>query len=142
MFIDAMFKTTMYNLALFQLMVPTAVGYITVAHFFCESENSEDVALALVIIKEWMSADRLHWKCTDFMSDKSAAISNALEKVFPGFYGHHKTVIREFPFSQLALVHFLSLYFQKAGNFCAASTGKKPGLILHRKPPTMSGTCV
>lgn len=122
-----MFKTTMYNLALFQVMVPSAVGYTTIAHFLCESENSEDIGIALLTLREWMSQDGLHWPCEEFMSDKSAAIYNALEHVFPGvlMFLHVSTHFScvSYSFSFLAFI----LYCQIVKNTCAVSTAKRLG---------------
>lgn len=83
-YIDAMYHTTMYSLALFQVMVRTSVGYVTVAHFLCESENSHDIALSINCLREWMTQEGLHWHCDEIMSDKSVAIENALNTSFPG----------------------------------------------------------
>ena len=48
---DATYKTTQYELALFFLTVRTNVGYSVVAEFVIQHEKTEDIAEALKFIK-------------------------------------------------------------------------------------------
>ena len=77
--IDATYKTTRYELALFFICVRTNVGYSVVAEFVVQSENSENIQEALTILTQWNS----QWKPRYFMSDYSEAELSALEAVFP-----------------------------------------------------------
>ena len=50
--IDATYKTTRYELALFFICVRTNVGYSVVAEFVVQSENSENIQEALTILTQ------------------------------------------------------------------------------------------
>ena len=76
---DATYKTTKYDLPLFIICVKTNVGYITVAEFIVQSENSEEISNALFKLKEWNPG----WKPAFFMTDYSEAELMAIERVFP-----------------------------------------------------------
>ena len=77
--IDATYKTTRYDLALFFICVRTNVGYSVVAEFVVQSENSENIQEALAILKQWNA----EWNPRYFMSDYSEAELSAIEAVFP-----------------------------------------------------------
>ena len=77
--IDATYKTTRYDLALFFICVRTNVGYSVVAEFVIQSENKENIEEALKILKEWNPG----WNPRFFMSDYSEAELSAVESVFP-----------------------------------------------------------
>ena len=51
--IDATYKTTRYDLALFFLCVRTNVNYAVVAEFIIQSESAEHISEALSVIKGW-----------------------------------------------------------------------------------------
>ena len=49
--IDATYKTTKYDIALFFLCVKTNMGYAVVAEFVLSSESAHEIAEALSILK-------------------------------------------------------------------------------------------
>jgi len=51
--LDATYKTTKYDLALFFLCVRTNVGYSVVAEFVTQSETASQICEALQILKSW-----------------------------------------------------------------------------------------
>ena len=77
--IDATYKTTKYEVALFFLCVKTNVGYVVVAEFVVSSESAHEIAEALSILKKWNP----DWNPAFFMSDYSEAEFVAVEQVFP-----------------------------------------------------------
>ena len=77
--LDATYKTTCYELALFFVCVRTNVGYSVVAEFVVHSESAENIQEALQILKKWNP----DWAPRYFMTDYSEAELNALEAVFP-----------------------------------------------------------
>ena len=77
--LDATYKTTRYDLALFFLCVRTNVGYSVVAEFVTQSETAHQIGEALQIIKKWNPK----WNPAFFMSDYSEAELLAIEQVFP-----------------------------------------------------------
>ena len=77
--IDATYKTTKYEVALFFLCVKTNVGYVVVAEFVVSSESAHEIAEALSILKKWNP----DWNPAFFMSDYSEAEFIAVEQVFP-----------------------------------------------------------
>ena len=78
--IDATYKTTLYDLALFFITVRTNVGYIVAAEFILQTETSEQIEEALNILKSWNP----DWSPRYFMSDYSEAEILAVESAFPG----------------------------------------------------------
>ena len=76
---DATYKTTRYDLALFFICVRTNVGYQVVGEFITQSETSEQIAEALTILKSWNPS----WNPPYFMVDYSDAELGAIEQVFP-----------------------------------------------------------
>ena len=76
---DATYKTTCYDLALFFICVRTNVGYQVVGEFITQSETSEQIAEALTILKSWNPS----WNPPYFMVDYSDAELGAIEQVFP-----------------------------------------------------------
>ncbi|XP_065196481.1 uncharacterized protein LOC135827972 [Sycon ciliatum] len=74
---DATYRTTCYDLALFFLVVHTNTGYIVVAEFCVQSKKHADIAEALTIIKQRTPS----WKPKFFMTDYSQAEMLALEEV-------------------------------------------------------------
>ena len=78
--IDATYKTTRYDLALFFICVRTNVGYMVVAEFITQSETAEHILEALLILKSWNQ----DWQPKFFMSDYSEVEHDALEQAFPG----------------------------------------------------------
>ena len=78
--IDATYKTTRYDLALFFVCVRTNVGYMVIAEFIVQAETSELISEALNVLKSWNPG----WHPKYFMSDYSEAEHDALEKSFPG----------------------------------------------------------
>lgn len=77
--IDATYKTTKYELALFFICVRTNVGYSVVAEFITQSETAENITEALQVLKQWNP----EWCPRYFMSDYSEAELSAVEAVFP-----------------------------------------------------------
>jgi len=51
--IDATYKATRYDLALFFVCIRTNVGYSVVAEIVVQSENAENVQEALMVLKQW-----------------------------------------------------------------------------------------
>lgn len=77
--IDATYKTTRYDIALFFVCVKTNVGYSVVAEFVIQDETAEKIEEALKILMQWNP----QWKPKFFMSDYSEAELLAIEKCFP-----------------------------------------------------------
>ena len=77
--IDATYKTTSYDLALFFICVRTNVGYSVVAEFVVQSKNKENIEEALKVLKKWNTDYNPQY----FMSDYSEAELSAVEAVFP-----------------------------------------------------------
>ena len=77
--IDATYKTTQYDLPLFFICVRTNVGYMVVAEFVVQSEQSDKIREAIEIIKQWNP----NWNPAYFMCDYSEAELLALESCFP-----------------------------------------------------------
>ena len=73
--IDATYKTTRYELALFFICVKTNVVYSVVAEFVVQSETSNNINEALTKLKEWNPQY--------FMTDYSEAEMVALQQAFP-----------------------------------------------------------
>ena len=76
---DATYKTTKYELALFFVAVKTNVGYTAVADFVVQYETTEQIAEALKIVSLWNP----EWKPPYFMTDYSKAEIGAIRDVFP-----------------------------------------------------------
>ena len=76
--LDATYKTTKYDLALFFLCVKTNVGYSVVGEFIIQSENAEQISEALGILKTWNQ----EWKPKYFIVDYSEAEMQATEESF------------------------------------------------------------
>jgi len=78
--IDATYKTTQYDLPLFFVCVRTNVGYMVVAEFVVQSEESDKIHEAIEVIKQWNPK----WNPRYFMCDYSETELLALEASFPG----------------------------------------------------------
>ena len=78
--IDATYKTTRYDIALFFICVKSNVGYNVVAEFVIQDETAEKIEEAIQILKQWNP----QWNPKYFMSDYSEAELLAIEKCFPG----------------------------------------------------------
>jgi len=78
--VDSTYKTTLYELPLFVLCVPTNVGYVNVASMLLCNETHESIASGLRKIAAWNPL----WQPRYFMTDFSEAQISALEAVFPG----------------------------------------------------------
>ena len=76
---DATYKTTKYELALFFLAVKTNVGYSVVGEFVVQSETADQIAEALSILSSWNP----EWQPLYFMTDYSEAEMGAITTVFP-----------------------------------------------------------
>ena len=76
---DATYKTTKYELALFFLAVKTNVGYSVVGEFVVQSETADQIAEALSILSSWNP----EWQPPYFMTDYSEAEMGAITTVFP-----------------------------------------------------------
>ena len=77
--IDATYKTTKYDLALFFICVKTNVGYSVVAEFVVQSETTTNISEALSKLKEWNP----NWTPKYFMTAYSEAELVSLEEAFP-----------------------------------------------------------
>ena len=77
--IDATYKITKYDLALFFICIKTNVGYSVVGEFVVQSETAESIAESLAMLKQWNPT----WNPQYFMTDYSEAELMALENVFP-----------------------------------------------------------
>ena len=76
--IDATYKTTRYDIALFFICVKTNTGYTVVAEFVTQDETAEKIQEALEVIKKWNP----QWNPKYFMTDYSEAELLAIEKCF------------------------------------------------------------
>lgn len=77
--LDATYRITKYSIPLFFLCVKTNVDYSVVAVFACQSENSQTIAKALNLIKQWNP----DWNPKYFMVDHCEAELNAISTSFP-----------------------------------------------------------
>ena len=77
--IDATYKTTRYDLALFFICVRTNVGYSVVSEFITQAETAEHISEALQQLRNWNPT----WNPRFFMTDYSEAELLALEQSFP-----------------------------------------------------------
>ena len=75
---DATYKTTKYELALFFIAVKTNVGYSVVGEFIVQSETAEQIAEALSILSSWTP----EWQPAYFMTDFSEAEISAIKATF------------------------------------------------------------
>ena len=76
---DATYKTTKYELALFFVAVKTNVGYSAVVDFVLQSETTDQIIEALKILSSWNK----DWRPPYFMTDYSEAEISAINTVFP-----------------------------------------------------------
>ena len=76
---DATYKTTKYELALFFIAVKTNVGYTAVADFVVQYETTEQIAEAVKILSSWNP----EWQPPYFMTDYCEAEIRAITDVFP-----------------------------------------------------------
>ena len=77
--LDATYKTTLYDLALFFVTVRTNAGYMVAAEFLVHSETNQQIEEALNLLKQWNP----QWSPTYFMCDYSEAEILAIETAFP-----------------------------------------------------------
>ena len=77
---DATYRFSIYDIPLFQLCVPTNVGYFVIATFITEQENNESIAEALRMLKDASP----EWQPQAFMIDNAECEIIALQNVFPG----------------------------------------------------------
>ena len=78
--LDATYRYCLYDVPLYQLCVPTNVGYFVVATFITEFETAECVTEALTLLKEAAPL----WKPDAFMVDDDEREIIAIQSVFPG----------------------------------------------------------
>ena len=76
---DATYKTTRYEVALFFVTVKTNVGYSVVSEFVVQSETKDSISEALNIISRWNPT----WNPEFFMTDYSESEIGAITNVFP-----------------------------------------------------------
>ena len=76
---DATYKATKQELALFYVAVKTNVGYPAFADFVLQSETTEQIIEALKIISSWNT----DWSPLYFMMDYSEAEVSTINIVFP-----------------------------------------------------------
>ena len=77
--IDATYKTTKYDLALFFICVKTNVNYMVVADYIVQYERVEQIAEALSVLQSWNP----EWQPRFWMSDYSESQITALSTAFP-----------------------------------------------------------
>ena len=77
---DATYKTTKYELALFFIAVKTNVEYTAVADFVLQSETAKQIREALQILSPWWNPT---WQPPYFMVDYSEAEIEAIQGTFP-----------------------------------------------------------
>jgi len=77
--IDATYKTTKYDVPLFLLSVRTNVGYCAAAEFVIQSESAQNIAEALLQLKQ----SNPSWSPPYFLCDYSEAELSAIQEVFP-----------------------------------------------------------
>ena len=77
--IDATYKTTKYDLALFFTCVKTNMNYMVVADFIVQYERVEQITEALSVLQSWNPM----WKPRFWMSDYSEPQIAALNFAFP-----------------------------------------------------------
>ncbi|KAL5006287.1 hypothetical protein ScPMuIL_015093 [Solemya velum] len=75
---DATYKTTKYEIPLYNLCVQTNVGFFIVASFFLSTDTKNSVQEALEVIKRWNSS----WKPKHFMCDFDVKEIGAIESTF------------------------------------------------------------
>lgn len=77
---DATYKTTKYEIPLYNLCVQTNVGFFIVASFFLSTDTKNSVQEALEVLKRWNSS----WKPKHFMCDFDVKEIGAIESTFKG----------------------------------------------------------
>jgi len=78
---DATYKTTKYEIALFFVTVKTNVGFSVVADFVVQLELKDNISEALSMLLSWNP----NWNPPLFMTDYSDAEIGAIEAVFPSY---------------------------------------------------------
>lgn len=78
--VDSTYNTTVYDLPLFCVCVPTNCGYVTVATCVLSDETSETFESALKKVAQWNP----DWHPKHFMSDFNEGQISAIERTFPG----------------------------------------------------------
>ena len=82
---DATYKTTVFDLPLFFVVVKTNVNYQVVATFIVEHETSNSIKEALHELK----VQNPDWKPSYFLTDFDESEINALESEFSGLFSVH-----------------------------------------------------
>jgi len=77
--IDATYSTTVYDMPLYMLCVPSNSGYVVVASFLTVDAQSKSVEAGLQTVARWCP----EWQPACFMSDFNSAQISAIEAVFP-----------------------------------------------------------
>ncbi|KAL5016826.1 hypothetical protein ScPMuIL_006415 [Solemya velum] len=75
---DATYKTTKYEIPLYNLCVQTNVGFFIVASFFLSADTTTCIAEALEVIKGWNPS----WHPENFMCDFDMREIGALQSIF------------------------------------------------------------
>ena len=78
--LDETYKTTLYAIPLFFMVVKTNVDYEVVGAFVCDAEGTENIMSALKILKSWNP----YWSPLYSMVDYCSEEINAIEALFPG----------------------------------------------------------
>lgn len=78
--LDATYKTTMYDLPLYFIAVPTNTIYMVVGMFIPKFNTSDGIAQALALLKEWNPT----WYPSRVMTDYCASEIDAIGRIFPG----------------------------------------------------------
>ena len=84
-FMDATYKTTQYALPLFFLCVHTHSGYVVVAVFVIEREDSASLSEALTELSRSVP----EWRPKAFMMDASEIEFTAVKSSFTGWYSYY-----------------------------------------------------
>jgi len=78
-----MYKTSMYDMALFLLVVKTNVTFCPAAVFLVQHEETEAIRSAIQTIAQNMHDNGFHWDPEFWMADKSWAEFRGVQAVFP-----------------------------------------------------------
>lgn len=78
--LDATYKTTKYDIPLYNMCVNTNFGFLICGSFFISSDTTSSVAEALQVFKEWNPG----WHPENFMCDYDLKEIRAVEETFSG----------------------------------------------------------
>ncbi len=78
--LDATYRFSAYDMQLFQLCVPTNIGYLVVGAFITEIESADSIKEGLRQIRR----SCLEWLPAAFMVDCDQREISAIQHIFPG----------------------------------------------------------